>query len=774
MGKKKNAQFKLAPIAAALLLAFGNAGAQSSAEEQALMTPESSVSVGIGAVDSARDARRFGQYTGLNQDAAVLLDFELLKRDEATGTWTTFTGRNLGLDTRELGFSQQKQGDWKFGIGYNEIVRNDPYVIHTGMTGIGTTNPTISLIQTPPMPTAWATANRIIPSNGIAGTDVSLKLQRKALGLTGEKWITPELQLELNFGNEDKTGARLFGRVGMNSDTMLQHPNNRGTGNPYGSWAVLLMPEPIDSAIRTIDGRLNFSRGDLALSGGYYGSFYVNNNGSLTANVPGTLNRGNLWRGCASPGCSTVQQLAASDVALPPDNQAHQLYFSGHYAFSPSTRANFKLSYTHATQNESFIDMGLTPSVTAPGNLGGVVDTTLAHVGLSMRPTNQLSINASLRYEDRADGTPVYVYNYGGRYELFGTTNWPSGSQTRTNVKVDGTYRILSGYTVSGGMDWERKVIPVPPANTAIASNQVFFRPELDEYGVHATVRKAMSETLNGALGFEYKERRGDDNAWVTTSGALGNPLMAVDPLLVNRVLPTMYMNRDRTKLRGSLDWTLTEELSLDVVAEHAQDDFRRGYPDPTKSQILPTFPGAQVITSDSVTLDTAYKVSEDWHLNGYWTRSTNRWNVNKVNLDDDTFNKAHTVGVGLKGKVSPRFSVGADLLVSRDVTTFTNLVATANVGGPGLIAGWLGQTLPGNYLPDIVYRTAELKLYGTYQIDKKSGVQVTLIHQKFKTDDWQWGYNGIPFVYSDNTTVSQGLNQAVTFIGVVYTYRFQ
>jgi hypothetical protein len=36
------------------------------------------------------------------------------------------------------------------------------------------------------------------------------------------------------------------------------------------------------------------------------------------------------------------------------------------------------------------------------------------------------------------------------------------------------------------------------------------------------------------------------------------------------------------------------------------------------------------------------------------------------------------------------------------------------------------------------------------------------------------WGYNGVPFAYSDNTTVTAQPNQNVSFIGVSYVYRFQ
>ena len=471
MSKKIRTEMKLAPLAAALLVAFGSAHAQQSAEVKEMTSPDqSSITVGAGATNGQNNARRFGQYTGLNKDGALLLDFETIKRDEATGTWTTLTGRDLGLDTREIGFSQQKQGDWKYSIDYNEIVRNDPYVIHTGTVGLGTTNPTINLIARPAMSNAWATANGYAASNGVEGHDeqLKLKLKRTALGMGGDKWINSSLQLEVNFRTEEKKGARMFGRAAVNSSDMKFAPAG---GN--GSWAVLLTPEPIDSSIHTIETKLNFNRDKLAIAGGYYGSFYVNNNSTLNPSVPGTLNRGALSAGGA--GCATlttacsIQQIASSAVALPPDNQAHQIYFSGTHAYSDTTRTNFKLSYTHATQDESFTGTGLTPSATAPASLGGVVDTTLAQVGLTMRPIKDLSLNASLRYENRADKTPVYVYNYGvAGKSLDQTTNWPSGSQTRTTAKVDSVYRLPDGYSVNGGVDWERKETPLPLTNTAI------------------------------------------------------------------------------------------------------------------------------------------------------------------------------------------------------------------------------------------------------------------------------------------------------------------
>lgn len=763
INKNTHKAFRLLPIAAALLAAFGDVHAQENGEVKELITPDSSISAGVGVVNNTPDAKRFGQYTGMNQGGAYgLLDFDLVTRNDTTGTWTKLLGRNLDLDTREITLSQQKQGDWKYKFDYNEIVRNDPYTIHTGMTGIGTANLTVNLIALPAMPAAWATANALAPSNGVAGSDVNLKIKRTAFGISGEKWLTPELLFEAGFKNEDKKGARMFGRVGINSGDMGLNPT-QGTGGAgaTGNWAMLLTPEPINSTTSQFEAKMNFSRDKLSLSGGYFGSFYTNHFGSLSPTVPDILNRGQLWNG-GPAGSSTIAQLASAPVALPPDNQAHQLYLTGNWAYSSTTHANFKLAYTHATQNESFAAQGLTPAATAPASLGGVVDTTLVQTGLSMRPAKDLSINASLRYEDRADRTPVSVYNTStASVGLNNTTNWPSASQTRTNAKLDVTYRLPAGYSAALGVDWERKSVPLPPANTAIFANQVFFRPHLDEYGVHGELRKTMAETLSGAIGVEYKQRRGNGD-WVSSSAVAGNPIVPVAGTL-NNVLADMYMDRNRTKLKGSLDWSPSDRLSLQAAIEHAQDDYQRAAPAPA----VAITPGARVVIVDSLTLDSTYTLSDDWRLNGYWTHSENRWNVNKIAISDDTRNYTDTVGLGIKANATGRLELGADILATRDTTTFNNMPAAGN------IAGWNGQALPGNFLPKIHYNTEKLNLFAKYAIEKSSDVLMNIGYQHFKTDDWQWGYNGIPFLYSDNTTVSQPMIQHLWFVATRYLYKF-
>ena len=64
------------------------------------------------------------------------------------------------------------------------------------------------------------------------------------------------------------------------------------------------------------------------------------------------------------------------------------------------------------------------------------------------------------------------------------------------------------------------------------------------------------------------------------------------------------------------------------------------------------------------------------------------------------------------------------------------------------------------------------MKLFGKYALEKKgASVRLDLVHQRSALNDWAWGYNGVPFTYSDGTTAMQKPTQNVSFIGVTYVY---
>ena len=51
--------------------------------------------------------------------------------------------------------------------------------------------------------------------------------------------------------------------------------------------------------------------------------------------------------------------------------------------------------------------------------------------------------------------------------------------------------------------------------------------------------------------------------------------------------------------------------------------------------------------------------------------------------------------------------------------------------------------------------------------------MRLAVVYENSKFNEWAWTYNGVPFVYSDNTTIGAKENQNVTWVGATYTYRW-
>ena len=447
---------KLARTAVALcvMAAFAPAQAQEDATG-GLRIPQSWISLGDGYVTGgARERSIWGQYNGLREHRNnLLLDADLIRRNEATGFWTIIRGRDLGLETPELGVTLQRQGDWRFNADYTEIVHHEIRTVNTGMLNAGSTNPTVTVIA---------------PG---AGQDLDFQLKRKALGLSGDKWVSRGVQFELAFRNEDKDGARLWGRGYDCANYVCS-----GAALPQSAtnqrWAVLMIPEPVNFNTKQIDARVNFSGDRYLISAGYYGSFFSNTNGNVAPNVPNQLYGplgpagGLRTLNPAAAGGTSLQGVLQLPMALYPDNQAHQFYVSGNYAWTQKTRSTFKLAYTHATQNEDYAGMGFTgaPTVTRP-NLDGVLDTTLAQFGITSRPTARTNLLGNIRYERRDDKTAVDLYN------VENTVRWDNSriSNKKINAKVEGGYLFQNNVRGTVGVDWDRIERELPGLDVNVA-----------------------------------------------------------------------------------------------------------------------------------------------------------------------------------------------------------------------------------------------------------------------------------------------------------------
>lgn len=728
-------------IGAAVAGAFAPAFAQDALPEPgALAKPESYASAGVGlSTGDSRDRAIFGQYNGLRERRAnLLLDLEYVDRNDANGQWTTLRGRDLGLETPELGFSVQRQGDWRLSGEYSQIVHREIRTINTGMIGAGSTNPSVVRISPPG-----------------SGSDLNFEMKRRALGLSGDKWISAGLQFEVSFKNEDKDGTRLWGRgydcAAFVCTTTQNAANTR--------WALLMIPEPVNFNTKQIDARMNFTGEKLFVSTGYYGSFFKNANGNVTPSVPNQLNGPTGLLADLNPaaaGGTSLQGVLQTPMALPPDNQAHQFYVTGNYAWTPKTRSTFKLAYTHATQDEDYNQMGFTGAPTVlRSNLGGVLNTTLIQAGLTSRPMDKLSLLGNVRYEKKEDKTPIDLYNVNN------TARWNNShiSNRKFASKLEAGYRLPMDVRATVGFDYESIKRELPDPNTVTVGGLSGLRGETEEKTYRAELRRSISETITGAIGVSHAERTGSDwysLANIPAQGVVYGGTYSYDQIYSRtNTFPFQLADRKRNKVKASADWQPLERLALQLVGEVGADTYNP-----------PSENGLRKGDMRLLSADLSYTLSETWKFTSYGSiGNQNMREADRPNYVADTKNRTTALGLGVIGRPTGVLEVGANASYVRDVTTYTlspDFASTANN---------IAQNAIG--LPDAMFSETRYGVFTRYSFTKQSDVRFDVMRVISRLEEWSWGYNGVPFVYSDGTTVSMNPRQQVTLLSVRYVFRF-
>jgi hypothetical protein len=221
--------------------------------------------------------------------------------------------------------------------------------------------------------------------------------------------------------------------------------------------------------------------------------------------------------------------------------------------------------------------------------------------------------------------------------------------------------------------------------------------------------------------------------------------------------MPTLA-NRERDKIKLRADWQPSATLAMQFRVEDGRDTF--------------STPGAQGLRSTgmgSAAVDWTYALNDLWSLNGYASQGRQRLHQSRpagyiLSFVDTTDN----LGVGVSGKPRLDLELGGQLSYANDVSVYNQtLDATASADSVALLAASGG-------LPNTVFRQTTLKLFGKYELNPKSSLRAEIVHQRSRLSDWTWGYAGVPFAYSDGTTLWQKPNQAVTVLALTYSYRFK
>jgi MtrB/PioB family decaheme-associated outer membrane protein len=697
---------------------------------QAQSSPaETTIFVGAGVLDGERSDRAlFDQYSGMPKDSSVagMLGFDYSLRQEATNNWVDFQGSDLLGDTRELNLVWKRPGDWKITADYLGLVRNEPNLVNTGLVNLGSTTPQVTAL----------------PGAAGTGANVDLQTKRSKLGVGYTKIISPRMQLVVDLKTEEKKGSRLFG-IGMNCPTVYD-PTCLGTTGISVGWATLMLPEPVDSNHSQIEARLSYALEKLRFSVGYYGSFYRNANASLNPVVAGNLYNPVSTLLPVSPGLLGYLNQA---VALPPDNQSHQLDVSGNYNFTDTTRGTFKLAYSTASQDDGFV----AASLPGTSSLGGRVNTSLVQLGVTSRPMPKLSLVADVRHLNKDDQTPILAYNIAG---VTPYTN-QSLSNEKTSAKLQANWQFNPDYRGSLGLDYaliDRGVFTPTSAVAGITA----LRETTEETGLRAELRRRMSESLSGAISLSSSKREG--STWLKDNSGLGvSPVTNLaDPALVNGIYMPTLTDRQRDKVKLYADWLPNKDWSVQFSAEEGTDKYSS-----------PSAYGLKDTRMSQLSVDWSYAVSFRLQLNGYASMGAQTFNQSRYAGYNMAFDNSNTsFGLGFTSKPNNQLEFGGSLSFVDDVSKYAqSLDATADAYTVASLAASGG-------LPDITFRQTALKLFGRYALDKKSAVRVDFVHQNSTYNDWGGGYSDVPYTYSDGTTLGQKSDQNVNFIGVTYIYQ--
>lgn len=544
--------------------------------------------------------------------------------------------------------------------------------------------------------------------NGVGLRDIHLETNRYRTRLDLARSFSKELEFKVMLQQENKQGERLFGK--------------RLTGN-----VMRFAIDPIDYQTRMIDLTANYTGERFQLSGGYNGSFFSNKYKSLDFND-------------------------GDQVGLPPDNSAHQFSLLGAYQFTPTTRAKLKLSHTRAIQDDDFMDVGAS-NISGRTDLGGRVDTTLVDLGLTTSPTQKLNVSANLRYEDRNDRTTVAQYiTPNASTDGF---NEPRSLTVETG-RVEANYQLPQGFSLNGGIEAERK------DRTMAGVRVVGYRSRVEEVTARLGLRRAIADTLSGALGVEHSNRTGSDFRTLRVWNTATNPDSFGAPYVLGGLLQPIYLaDRERSKGKLALDWMPSDALSLQFNAEKTWDDYETGRQSPADI-------GVRDGDSWLLNVDATYVVNDNWKLSAWATRNvtnldqaTCRSKVSAQTCADNSWtaglsSRSDAIGAGMRGKIKSKLNVGADLTYMRDHNEYD----LAGVGNSATAAD----------LPDITSYLTTLKLFANYPVGKESSVQLDYTLDHRTTDDWTW----TDWTYPDGTTIAQDPNETTHFLGVSFRYGFR
>jgi MtrB/PioB family decaheme-associated outer membrane protein len=614
------------------------------------------VDAGVGYLSD--DSFKFGEYTGLTDKGAYFVGDALYGYRDKDGRYVDLDAQNLGLDSRWMQLEGGKQGKYELFLDYYELPH---FISDSAVTPfIGSGGDVLNL------PAGWVRAGSTGGMTALQGSlqQEDVETKRKSLGL----------------------GVRFFPGRKWQSTVKGRHEIKEGTQQIAGSFlfSAAQFLQPVDYVTDELDVSATYSGRRLQARFAYYGSMFNSKDESLTWDNPFT----------------SFVNADQGRLALPPDNEFHQLLASFGYQINKKTRLTADLTAGRGEQNEDFLPYTINSTIAGVQplprtSLDGRVDTLTAYVRLNSAISERWRFNAAYKYNDRDNKTDQATYTTPVNTDsvlVTAQTNLPY-SFTANTLNLSGDYRIAKSTKGSLGFDYE----------TVERTFQ-----EVDE---------TKDKTFWGRI-----STRAQDNADILLKVAYSDrsisdytPVPEVSP---QNPLMRIYNMADRERFSAGVEAIVTprDTVSISGGFELANSDY-------DKSVI-------GLLSSDefSANVDASLQVSKRTNLHFFFnhqlisseqagssTFSSPNWFQN----EDDTFN---TAGIGFKHMlVKDKVDIGADYVLAKsqgkiDVQT---LVPTAS-------------------FPDLTTRLNSLKFYVDWRLKKKLSLNASIWYEDYESDDWQ------------------------------------
>ncbi len=674
-------------------------------------------SVEIGAGYSSEDSFKFGEYTGLSDEGAFFIgNVDAIARDaydDDSAYYLELQGRNLGLENRSIDLEAGSQGRFGGSLNYSQIPHYRQQDAVTPYSGEGTnvlalppTWPDVGDVGAPQTTTGVTT---ILPVASMRRIDLVNRRERfggSLFWLPRENW-----RFDVDYRNERKTGTQTtFGMFGENG------------GNPLS----VALAEPTEYETNEIDAFANYASGNLQLQASYSGSFFNDRYDSLiwhNAYTGGTTS-GNAWTDIPDEG----------QMALPPDNQAHNFTLSGGYTLSPTTRVTGSLGYGIMLQDEDFLPYTINPGIAIATplprtSLDGEINTLRADLGISSRLTSALDLSGRYRFSDRQNETPrdqyAYVPNDAGTQGGNGTRINTPHSFTQHLANLDAAYRLGTYTRLSLGYEYENM------------ERTFSERDKTEEHTFEAKLRGRPTDSLSGWVSYAYGWRDGDTYVGNAPYRASTFPDPGAGAFENHPELRKLNIaDRTRNEVRAVANWMTSDAITTTFGANYALDDYDDTTIGLTEGETI----GAKA--------DVSYAASENLTAYGYYAYDRTRYEQKGHrfvsfpplnNLTDpaqrwsvETTDQVHTLGAGIAwAGFAENVNLTLDYAYSRARTAYDPAGGVSSNGPTG------GGGATTDDLPDVETDIHSVELAADYAVTAGVTVRFAYLFEYYDSADW-------------------------------------